>query len=185
MRPLILVIGSTNTDMVIKSERLPKPGETIIGGTFLMNPGGKGANQAVAAARLGGNVVFITKVGKDIFGKKAKEGFRKEGISDKSVYTDTINPTGVGLIMVDKNGENIIAVASGANAHLTVEEINQSEIYFRQAEIILMQLEVPLETVQHCIRLSHKLGKHIILNPAPALKLPDKMLKDIFAGYTQ
>ncbi len=175
--PEILVIGSTNTDMVVKSERLPKPGETVIGGTFLMNPGGKGANQAVAAARLGGNVVFITKVGNDIFGEKAIAGFREEGISTDAVFTDPANPSGVALITVDSKGENCISVASGANSNLTIEDIKQADRFVRQAEIILLQLEIPFETNEYILELGKKLHIKIILNPAPAHPLVDKLLK--------
>jgi ribokinase len=109
----IIVVGSSNTDMVIKSEKLPSPGETILGGTFLMNPGGKGANQAVAAARLGGNVTFVTKTGNDMFGAEAKHLFDKEHIDTRYIIRDEMNPSGVALINVDENGENCIVVASG------------------------------------------------------------------------
>ena len=110
----IVVIGSSNTDMVIKSDRLPKPGETILGGNFLMNHGGKGANQAVAAARLGGDVTFICKIGNDIFGNETLEMFHKEGIDTTYVGITPQEPSGVALINVDKKGENCIVVASGA-----------------------------------------------------------------------
>ena len=111
----ITVVGSSNTDMVIKSTNLPSAGETILGGDFLMNPGGKGANQAVAAARLGGDTTFVTKTGNDIFGKQAVELFKKEGINTEFIATDPKKPSGVALIMVDGQGENCISVALGAN----------------------------------------------------------------------
>src|SRR6201995_2421182 len=114
----ILVVGSSNTDMVIKTKNLPGPGETVLGGTFMMNAGGKGANQAVAAARLGGNIVFIAKTGEDIFGKQAIELFKQEGIDTGYIITDAESPSGVALITVDAHGENCIVVASGANAAL-------------------------------------------------------------------
>ena len=123
----IVVIGSSNTDMVIKSGRLPKPGETILGGNFLMNHGGKGANQAVAAARLGGNVTFICKIGNDIFGNETLEMFHKEKIDTTYVGITPKEPSGVALINVDKKGENCIVVASGANGTLSIEDI-QNEI---------------------------------------------------------
>ncbi|MEJ7589552.1 MAG: PfkB family carbohydrate kinase [Ferruginibacter sp.] len=116
MRPSILVIGSSNTDMVIKADHLPAPGETILGGKFFMNPGGKGANQAVAAARLGGNVTFITKTGNDIFGKQSAQLLEEEGINTSLIISDSLHPSGVAMITVDKNGENCIVVASGSNA---------------------------------------------------------------------
>ena len=122
----ITVIGSSNTDMVIKSSSLPAPGETIIGGKFLMNPGGKGANQAVAAARLGGDVAFVAKTGNDIFGKQAVQLFEKEGINSEFIATDPDNPSGVALIMVDNHGENCISVALGANGALNSQDIDKA-----------------------------------------------------------
>ncbi|MFH0842377.1 MAG: PfkB family carbohydrate kinase, partial [Bacteroidota bacterium] len=111
----ILVIGSSNTDMVIKTDKLPAPGETVLGGTFFMNPGGKGANQAVAAARLGGKVTFITKVGNDLFGSQTIGILKKEGIDTKNIVKDEDSPSGVALITVNSVGENNIVVAPGAN----------------------------------------------------------------------
>ena len=121
----IVVIGSSNTDMVIKSDRLPKPGETILGGNFLMNHGGKGANQAVAAARLGGDVTFICKIGNDIFGNETLEMFHKEKIDTTYVGITPQEPSGVALINVDKKGENCIVVASGANGTLSIDDIQK------------------------------------------------------------
>ncbi|MEJ7769393.1 MAG: PfkB family carbohydrate kinase, partial [Chitinophagaceae bacterium] len=118
MKPLLVVVGSTNTDMVIKADHLPAPGETILGGNFFMNPGGKGANQAVAARRLGGDVTFISKTGNDIFGQQSIQLFDEEGIDTSLIISDTANPSGVALITIDKKGENCIVVASGANATL-------------------------------------------------------------------
>src|SRR6218665_2552566 len=122
MESTILVIGSSNTDMVVKTKRFPVPGETILGGNFLMNAGGKGANQAVAAARLGANVKFICKTGADVFGKEAVKSFEKEGIDTSHVIVDERNPSGVALILVDSHAENMIVVAQGANANLTPAE---------------------------------------------------------------
>ncbi len=119
----IVIIGSSNTDMVIKSERIPQPGETILGGTFFMNPGGKGANQAVAASRLGGEIIFITKTGNDLFGRQSVELYANEGIGTNYVFSDNKKPSGVALIMVDSKGENCIAVASGANSSLSPKDI--------------------------------------------------------------
>jgi len=171
----IVVIGSTNTDMVVKSERIPAPGETILGGRFLMNPGGKGANQAVAAARLGGNVTFVAKVGNDLFGREAKELFKKEGICTDYLLTDVEEPSGVALIMVDAKGENCIAVAPGANGALTPEDIDAAEGAIAQADMVLLQLETPLETVRRAAELAVGLGVPVILNPAPACELPDDL----------
>ncbi len=178
--PRILVIGSSNTDMVIRSRRIPLPGETILGGTFFMNPGGKGGNQAVAAARLGGNVMFMAKVGDDIFGKQAKENFDKEGIDTSSVITDYENPSGVAMIAVDGKGQNSIVVAPGANGALSVEDIDANAKGLQQADIIVVQLEIPIETVAYIVQLAKGLNKKIILNPAPAALLPDEIYRDLF-----
>ncbi len=171
----IVVIGSTNTDMVVKAARIPAPGETILGGRFLMNPGGKGANQAVAAARLGGAVVFIAKVGDDLFGREAKSLFLKEGICADYVLTDAAEPSGVALIMVDEKGENCISVASGANGALSAGDIAVARVVIEQAGVLLMQLETPVETVLCAARWAAAKGVPVILNPAPARALPDEL----------
>jgi len=179
MKPYILVIGSSNTDMVVKAAHLPVPGETILGGTFLMNAGGKGANQAVAAARLGGEVIFVAKVGDDIFGKQAVEGFKQEGIDTTYILTDLVNPSGVALITVDDHGENCIVVASGANAALMPSDLRKIEQTIKNAGLILMQLEIPIETVEYVTSLAAENGVKVILNPAPACQLPDELLGKI------
>lgn len=176
----IVVIGSSNTDMVIKAEKFPLPGETILGGKFFMNPGGKGANQAVAASRLGGNVTFITKIGNDIFGKQALQQFRKEGINTEFILSDPDNPSGVALITVDSKGENSIVVAQGSNGTLSPEDLQKAENELVNAEIVLMQLEIPLQTVAFAARKAAAAGKKVILNPAPAMPLPDELLKNLF-----
>lgn len=175
----ILVIGSSNTDMVIKTSVLPAPGETILGGDFFMNAGGKGANQAVAAARLGGNVTFIAKTGSDVFGKQAIGSFNNEGINTSHIITDSVYPSGVALITVNEKGENCIVVASGANGFLSPLDIHNSMQAVEKASVILMQLEIPVETVQYVMNLAAKKNKIIILNPAPAISLPDELLKKI------
>lgn len=176
----ILVIGSTNTDMVVKSPRFPKPGETILGGEFHLFPGGKGANQAVAAARLGGDVTFITKLGNDGFGAQAREGLARENICTDYILTDPAVPSGVALITVNSEGENTIVVASGANDRLQPAEIREMDAAFRKAEIILLQLEIPIETVEQAIFMAHDPGKKIILNPAPAQPIRPEILSRIF-----
>ena len=176
---MIAVIGSSNTDMVIKTEHLPAPGETILGGSFFMNGGGKGANQAVAAARLNGDVYFIAKVGNDVFGKQAIELFNKENIKTEYVFTDDTNPSGVALITVDAKGENCIAVAQGANAHLSMDDIKKADKVLQQADIILVQLEIPVETIEYISAFAGRYNKKLILNPAPACILPDKLLSNI------
>jgi ribokinase len=179
LKPTIVVVGSTNTDMVIKTARLPQPGETIIGGDFFMNAGGKGANQAVAAQRLGGKVLFIAKTGDDIFGREAVELFKSEGIDTSCVSIDPAHPSGVALITVDEEGENCIVVASGANAALMISDIKQAEDKIENAGIILVQLEIPLDTVKHIAALSSSKKIRFVLNPAPARKLPDELLKNV------
>lgn len=180
-KPKILVIGSCNTDMVVRAERLPVPGETILGGTFLMNPGGKGANQAIAAARLGGEVTFVAKIGYDLFGLQALEILRAEKIDTEYVLTDRQGPSGVALIFVDRCGENSIIVAPGANFRLTPEDIDKAEERIRGADILLMQLEVPIETVEYAAAIAGRYGKRVILNPAPASALSDSFLRHVYA----
>ena len=173
----ILVIGSSNTDMVICTGHLPLPGETVIGGTFFMNPGGKGANQAVTVARLGGRVSFICKTGSDIFGHQANQLFNEEGIDTSYVFSDTKNPSGVALITVDTDAENCIVVAPGANAHL----LKRSAEAVEAADIILLQLEIPMQTVEAAAMMAYRLGKKVVLNPAPASKLSAGLLETLYA----
>jgi ribokinase len=175
----IIVIGSSNTDMVIKSRKLPMPGETILGGTFLMNPGGKGANQAVAAARLGGNVTLIAKIGKDVFGDEALKGFVKAKIDTRYIIRDTENPSGVALINVDDEGENNIVVAPGANGTLVPGDIKKEIFDTNSQDIFLMQLEIPVETVKYVAEKAFKNGNRVILNPAPACWLSDSLYRCI------
>ena len=177
----ILVIGSLNTDRVLRTGHLPLPGETVIGGTFFMNPGGKGANQAVAVARLGGRVTFVCKTGSDIFGHQACQIFMEEGIDASFVFSDTKNPSGVALITVDDRAENCIVVAPGANAHLTVEDLHRSVRAIEAADIVLLQLEIPMETVEEAAVMAHRLGKKVVLNPAPASELSSRLLGSLFA----
>lgn len=180
MKKNILVVGSTNTDMVVKATRFPAPGETILGGKFLMNPGGKGANQAVAAQRLGGNVTFVGKTGNDIFGKQAVELLKSEGINTEFMLTDSKNPSGVALITVDLKGENSIVVASGANGTLSAADLANTGALFNAADCVLLQLEIPLETVSRVAGLAAEKGRKVILNPAPALPLPESLLKGLY-----
>lgn len=167
-KPKIVVIGSCNTDMVVKAGRLPVPGETVLGGTFYMNPGGKGANQAIAAARLGAEVTLISKIGYDLFGLQALEIYRSEKINTEFIFTDQKSPSGVALISVDSYGENSIIVAPGASRSLSTEDIDKAKSKLEEADIILMQLEVPIETVEYAATIAKSYGKKVILNPAPA-----------------
>ena len=175
----IVVIGSSNTDMVIKADHLPVPGETVLGGNFFMNAGGKGANQAVAAARLNSDVTFIAKVGNDVFGKEAVELFNKENINTAFVFVDDKNPSGVALISVDAKGENCIAVASGANNFLLEEDIDKAIKCIEEADIVLTQLETPLLTIEYVAEITKQHNKTFILNPAPACKLSDELLSKV------
>ncbi|WP_168565563.1 ribokinase [Crateriforma spongiae] len=172
----IVVVGSINTDMVIRTRRLPGPGETVLGGTFLMNPGGKGANQAVAAAKLGGDVVFIGKVGDDSLGRDAVANMQHCGVDTRFIGVDPDLASGVATITVDESGENCIAVASGANACLSVADVQSAWKQIDDVSMVLMQLETPLETVQAAAQLAKQSGATTILNPAPAQDLPDALL---------
>jgi ribokinase len=166
--------------MVIKADRLPVPGETILGGTFFMNPGGKGANQAVAAARLGGNVTLISKTGNDVFGKQSVMLYNTENIKTDYIYSDSRHPSGVALITVDSQGENCIVVASGANAYLTPSDIDKASAEIENSDLVLMQLEIPIETVEYVAEMANKKGIKVILNPAPARALSNNLLKNVY-----
>ncbi|MHB9109923.1 MAG: ribokinase [Armatimonadota bacterium] len=166
-RPKILVVGSTNTDMVVETTSLPAPGQTVLGGAFRMTPGGKGANQAVAAARAGGDVTFITAVGDDNFGTESIARFRTEGINTRHIVTCRGVPSGVALIMVDARGENLIAVAPGANAGLLPGDLAAAEAAFRENSFLIMQLEIPPESVQWAAERAAKSDATVLLNPAP------------------
>lgn len=176
----IMVVGSSNTDMVIKTWKLPLPGETILGGDFFMNPGGKGANQAVAAKRLGGTVSFIGKIGNDIFGQQAKQLMQDEGIDVRNVFADPEKPSGIALITVNSMGENSIVVAPGSNGTLSIGDFYQAIPELDKSDIVLLQLEIPLSTVSYIAEYASQKGKMVILNPAPADHLPDALLKNIY-----
>jgi ribokinase len=177
----ITIIGSSNTDMVIKSGHLPAPGETVLGGDFFMNPGGKGANQAVAAARLGGEVHFVCKVGKDVFGETALQQFKQDGINTQFVTQDPLAPSGIALINVDAKGENCITVASGANNCLSKGDIDAASEIFEAGDFVLTQLETPLETVVYAAKIAAKKGLKVVLNPAPAAELPAELFAHLYA----
>ena len=179
MGKTIVVIGSSNTDMIVHTPHIPRPGETILGGTFSTAAGGKGANQAVSCARAGGAVTFVARVGKDMFGDQALQGFRADGINVDHVGQDPGAPSGVALIIVDEKGENSIAVASGANANLSVVDVEAAQTAISDAGILLMQLEVPLETVEAGARIARAQGAQVILNPAPAQPLSDALLQNV------
>ena len=173
----VIVVGSSNTDMVCRSVRLPQPGETILGGSFDIIQGGKGANQAVAAARAGAEVIFAAKVGDDDFGRNAIQGYRKDRIDTGFLQQSESHPTGVAVILVDENtGQNSIVVASGANAQLTPEDIENAAAAIAGAAVLLVQLETPLPSVQRALEIARSAGVTTILNPAPAAVLNDDLL---------
>lgn len=179
MKSDIYIIGSSNTDMVIKSNSIPKPGETIIGGDFYSFQGGKGANQAVAASKLGGKVIFICKVGDDSLGNKSIKEYESHGINTEYICVEKDEHTGVALIMVDEEGENLISVASGANSKLKIKDIAFIEKKLKPNDLVLIQLEIPLEVVEFIISLCYRLRIKLILNPAPFQKIDDDYLKCI------
>ncbi len=172
----IVVLGSSNTDLVIRSTRMPRPGETLLGGDFMMAAGGKGANQAVAIARLGSPVRFIAKVGCDMFGDRAVGQYAAEGIDTSTILRDGDAPSGVALITVDAAGENSIVVAGGANNKLTVADVDSMREHIESADYLLMQLEVPMPVIEHAAAIAFEAGVKVVLNPAPAAKLSDGLL---------
>lgn len=175
----VAVVGSSNTDMVARTGRIPTPGETVMGREFQMLPGGKGANQAVAAARLGAEVTFIACLGTDVFGDRALEGFQKEGMVTRFIFRDEDEPSGVALIFVDEAGENVIVVAPGANDRLTPQHVEQAREAIIAADVLVMQLETPLETVERAAEIAHAANVPVVLNPAPARDLPASLLRRV------
>ncbi len=173
------MVGSSNTDLIIRVPRIPGPGETILGGKFLTAPGGKGANQAVAAARLGGAVTFVAKVGGDHYGQDALAGFVRDGIDVDCVSRDQRAPSGLALILVSATGENCIAVADGANGLLSPADVKRAAGAIRSAGMLVLQLEIPLAAVRAAAALAVSHGVPVILNPAPARSLPDGLLKQV------
>ncbi|HEU4720607.1 MAG TPA: ribokinase [Gemmatimonadaceae bacterium] len=174
--PRIVVVGSSNTDMVVRVPALPHPGETVLGGTFFTARGGKGANQAVAAARAGGSVAMIACLGDDAFGDETLSALAAEGIAVEAIRRVAATPSGVALILVDDRGENCIAVASGANALLGPDDVARCAELLAADGVLLVQLEIPLETVIAAARAARRAGARVILNPAPARELPDELL---------
>ena len=175
----IVVVGSSNIDMVIKGDKIPRPGETVIGGDFFKAAGGKGANQAVAAARAGGQVSFISSVGNDIFGKEAISNYREDGIDSRAIKTDPEHATGTALILIDKDGENSISVAPGANNSLNKTDLEKASAVIQGASVLLVQLEIPIETVEAAVQMANSFDVKVVLNPAPARHLSDQLLKQI------
>ena len=178
----IVVIGSTNTDMVVKASHLPAGGETVLGGEFMMNAGGKGANQAVAAARYGNRVVFVAKTGNDLFGERVRSSLREDDIVTDYVSVDPLHPSGVALITIDARAENCIVVASGANMYLSTADVDAAREEISAADVVLMQLESPIETVTYAARMAAEAGVKVVLNPAPApdKPLPEELMRSLY-----
>ena len=176
MRPKIAVIGSSNIDFVAKVPKLPIPGETVIGSDLVIVPGGKGANQAVSIARLGSDVTFVTKLGMDDFGELAIKNFKNDGIDISFISRSQNAPSGTALIFVDNAGQNVLVAVPGANAELSVEDINRSRSVVENADVLVLQLEVPLDTVEYAVSVASENGIPIIMNPAPGRKLKPELI---------
>lgn len=172
----VVVVGSANMDMVVTLERFPEPGETIFGQNFGMFPGGKGANQAVACAKLGNQTIFLGKMGNDIFKNRLVESMKSNGVCMDHLLIDAEAPTGIALIQVDDNGENQIVVVSGSNMKFLASDIESQKALLARSNVVLIQLEIPLETVTATAELVHQTEGIFILNPAPARTLPDELL---------
>jgi ribokinase len=178
-RNRVLVVGSANMDLVVTVRRFPRPGETIFGGGFGMFPGGKGANQAVASAKLGVPTTFLGKMGDDIFRQNLRASMKRDGVDLSAVLVDPKEPTGTALITVDRRGENEIVVISGSNMKLRPADLDRRRSLFRSARVVLLQLEIPVPTVARAAALGRQAGAAVILNPAPARKLPSSMLRSV------
>ncbi|MFA7140828.1 MAG: ribokinase [Proteiniphilum sp.] len=176
----IIVIGSSNTDIMIQTSHLPQPGETVLGYEVQMNQGGKGANQAVAVKRLGGNLVFMTKLGNDYFGEQTLKAFHKEGIKTDYVLVDDHAKTGTAIICVEDSGENAIVVAPGANDLITIQDLEAVLEVMSSEDILLMQLEIPVSTVAFAVQKAFEKGVKVVLNPAPARQIPKSVLRDLY-----
>ena len=175
----IVVLGSVNADLVLRCERLPRPGETVHGEDFRTVPGGKGANQAVAAARLGGRVEFIGCVGDDAFGTEARATLEREGVGTAHLRSRAGVPTGVATILVERSGQNCIALAAGANARLDIEQVDAAAAAIACASLLVCQLESPLAAVEHAIGIARRHGVPVLLNPAPARPLAPTLLDQV------
>lgn len=175
----ITVVGSSNVDLIATVKALPAPGETVLGKNFVQAMGGKGANQAVGAARLGADVTFVARIGDDAYGEACLSAYQTEGIQTDFVLKTPATPNGVALIGVADNGENNIIVISGANMKLTPQDVQQATEVIRGADVLLLQLEVPLESVMAAAEIAHQHGVKVILNPAPYQELPRELLQKV------
>jgi len=174
----ILVVGSINTDLILQVEHLPAPGETILGGDIQTAGGGKGANQAMAAARLGGNVTLVGRIGDDAYGDFHLHSFQLESINVDAINRTNDVPTGTAVILVDNRGQNCIVVSSGANARLSNTDVENASQQFIAGGILVLQLEIPIETVCFAAAKAKAAGKRVILNPAPAQQLSNTLLQN-------
>ncbi len=172
----ILVVGSSNVDFVVKTKRLPSSGETFIGESFSIVDGGKGANQAVAVKRLGGDVYFMSKIGDDRFGRYVLDSLQREQINNEMIIVDKSKPTGIAMITVDNKGENTIVVIPGANETLSIKDFKDKITNIKDFDVVMLQLEVPLETVEHIVDVAFHNNVIVILNPAPVKELSDDLL---------
>jgi ribokinase len=177
MNPKIVVVGSANTDFVLQVQELPSKGQTVLGDQFTIVRGGKGANQAVAAARLGADVTFVARLGTDSFGNEAIAAYQQDGICTDFIVQDPDEHSGVALIVVNRSGENTVSVGPNANSRLSPENVFAAEAAIREADCLLVQLEIPLDAVQAALELAHRHHVRTILNPAPARKIPGEILK--------
>ncbi len=175
----ILVIGSSNTDMIFRAPKIPAKGETVLGSSFSVCPGGRGVNQAIAAARAGGKVVFIGRTGNDMVGEQIVEVLGKEGIDTSGIIRDEVLPSGVSSVVVDENGESAITIAQGANSNLTTQDCLYAKSHVCMGDIVLLQLDIPIETVKYAADMVRAAGARVILNPSPALPVSDELLKSI------
>jgi len=174
----VVVLGSLNMDLVVKTRRLPRPGETVAGQEFRMVPGGKGANQAVAVARLGGRVAMVGRVGPDAFGETLRAGMLRQGVNVDHVLVDEASTTGIALILVDgRTGENSIAIVAGANGRVSLDDLTRAEPLFQEARALVLQFEVPVEVVEQAAELARGYGLRVVLNPAPAHPVPIAFLR--------
>lgn len=176
----IVIIGSSNTDLVVRTQHIPQPGETVMGDHFMIAAGGKGANQAVAAKRLGGDVIFVAKLGRDTFGDNTYNSLVAEGFAPEFLLRDQTASSGVALINVGAGGENSIVVASGSNFSFTKEDIDNVADEIRAADIVLLQLEIPMDIVRYIVDIAYEAGVKVVLNPAPAALLDDDMLSKLY-----
>jgi ribokinase len=174
--PRLVVVGSLNMDLVVRTPHLPRPGETILGREFMRAPGGKGANQTVAAAKLGATVHMVGRVGGDDFGRALRDNLRAAGADDTCVSTENSAATGIAIIEVEDSGQNTIIVAPGANAHVTCDDVDEARSIVASSQAVIAQLEIPLDTVGYALNMAHAAKVLTILNPAPAQPLSTELL---------